>query len=119
MGLETTFTVPKRTKKQLVLDKHGYFEKVYISDDKRIRFIVPHRGSMYDAIAGINEGVSGHEHYDGAIVLNENEKWKEFFIHLRWVAETGTILCISWAVLPHLQNLKFNFQADIITVKGG
>ena len=92
MGLETTFTILKRTKKQQVLDKHGYFEKVYISDDKRIRFIVPHRRSMYDAIADINEGVSGPEHYDGAIVLNENEKWKDFFICLGWVDEEGNIL---------------------------
>lgn len=92
MGLETTFTVPKRTKKQLVLDKHGYFEKVYITNDKRIRFIVPNRGNIYDAIASINEGVSGPEHYDGSIVLNENEKWKDFFIRLGWIDEEGNIL---------------------------
>lgn len=92
MGLETTFTVPKRTKKQLVLDKHGYFEKVYITNDKRIRFIVPNRGNIYDAIASINEGISGPEHYDGSIVLNENEKWKDFFIRLGWIDEEGNIL---------------------------
>lgn len=92
MGLETTFTIPKRTKKQQVLDKHGYFEKVYISDNKRTRFIVPHRRSMYDAIASINEGVSGPDHYDGSIVLNDHETWKEFFIRLGWIDEEGNIL---------------------------
>ena len=92
MGLDTTFTVPKRTKKQLVLDKHGYFEKVYITNDKRIRFIVPNRDNIYDAIASINEGISGPEHYDGSIVLNENETWKEFFIRLGWIDGEGNIL---------------------------
>ena len=92
MGLETTFTVPKRTKKQLVLDKHGYFEKVYISGDKRTRFIVPNRDNIYDAIASINEGIVGPERYEGAIVLNENENWKDFFIRLGWVDEEGNIL---------------------------
>ena len=92
MGLDTTFTIPKRTKKQLVLDKHGYFEKFYITNDKRIRFIVPNRGNIYDAIAGINEGIDGPERYEGAIVLNENENWKDFFIRLGWVDEEGNIL---------------------------
>ena len=92
MGLETTFTVPKRTKKQLVLDKHGYFEKVCISGDKRTRFIVPIRDNIYDAIASINEGISGPEHYDGSIVLNENETWKNFFVRLGWIDEEGNIL---------------------------
>ena len=92
MGLETTFTVPKRTKKQLVLDKHGYFEKVCISGDKRTRFIVPIRDNIYDAIASINEGISWPEHYDGSIVLNENETWKNFFVRLGWIDEEGNIL---------------------------
>ena len=92
MGLDTTFIIPKRTKKQLVLDKHGYFEKVYITNDKRIRFIVPNRDNIYDDIASINEGVSGPEHYDGSIVLNENETWKNFFIRLGWIDEEGNIL---------------------------
>ena len=92
MGLETTFTIPKRTKKQIVLDKHGYFEKVYINGDKRTRFIVPNLRNVYDAIASINEGISGPEHYDGSIVLNENENWKDFFIRLGWVDEEGNIL---------------------------
>ena len=92
MGLETTFSIPKRTKKQQVLDKHGYFEKVYISGDNRTRFIVPNRDNIYDAIASINEGVSVPEHYDGSIVLNENEKWKDFFIRLGWIDEEGNIL---------------------------
>ena len=91
MGLET-FTVPKRTKKQQVLDKRGYFEKVYIANDKKTRFIVPQMRNMYDAIAGINEGIDGPERYEGAIVLNENENWKEFFIRLGWVDEEGNIL---------------------------
>ena len=92
MGLETTFTVPKRTKKQQVLDKHGYFEKVYIANDKKTRFIVPQMRNMYDAIAGINEGIDGPERYEGAIVLNENENWKDFFIRLGWADEEGNIL---------------------------
>lgn len=92
MGLDTTFTIPKRTKKQLVLDKHGYSEKVYINGNKQIRFIVPNRDNIYDAIASINEGVSGPEHYDGSIVLNENETWKNFFICLGWIDEEGNIL---------------------------
>lgn len=92
MGLDTTFIISKRTKKQLVLDKHGYFEKVYISGDKRTRFIVPNRDNIYDAIASINEAVSGPERYDGSIVLNENETWKNFFIRLGWVDEEGNIL---------------------------
>ena len=92
MGLETTFTIPKRTKKQLVLDKHEYSEKVYINGNERIRFIVPNRDNIYDAIASINEGVSGPERYDGSIVLNENEKWKDFFIRLGWIDEEGNIL---------------------------
>lgn len=92
MGLDTTFIIPKRTKKQLVLDKHGYFEKVYISGDKRTRFIVPNRDNIYDAIASINEGISGPEHYDGSIVLNENETWKNFFIRLERIDDEGNIL---------------------------
>ena len=92
MGLDTTFTIPKRTKKQQVLDKHGYFEKVYINGSKRTRFIVPNRDNIYDAIASINEGVSGPERYDGSIVLNENETWKNFFIRLGWIDEKGNIL---------------------------
>ena len=92
MGLETTFTIPKRTKKQQVLDKHSYIEKVYISGDKRTRFIVPNRGNIHDAMASINEGISGPEHYDGSIVLNENETWKNFFIRLGWIDEEGNIL---------------------------
>ena len=92
MGLDSTFTIPKRTKKQQVLDKHGYFEKVYISDNKRTRFIVPHRKNAYDAIASINEGISGPEHYNGSIVLNENETWKNFFIRLGWIDDEGNIL---------------------------
>lgn len=91
MALET-FTVPKRSKKQQVLDKHGYFEKVYITSDKKIRFIVPHRRSLYDAIAGINEGINGPDHYEGSIVLNDRETWKQFFIRLGWVDEEGNIL---------------------------
>ena len=92
MGLDTTFIIPKRTKKQLVLDKHGYFEKVYINGSKRTRFIVPNRDNIYDAIASINEGISGPEHYNGSIVLDENEKWKDFFIRLGWIDEEGNIL---------------------------
>ena len=92
MGLDTTFIIPKQTKKQLVLDKHGYFEKVYIDGNKRTRFIVPNRDNIYDAIASTNEGISGPEHYDGSIVLNENETWKNFFIRLGWIDEEGNIL---------------------------
>ena len=93
MGLDTTFTIPKRTKKQQVLDKHGYFEKVYFADNgKMIHFIVPNRNSLLNVMADINEGIDGPVHYTGSIVLGENENWNDFFVRLGWADEEGNIM---------------------------
>lgn len=83
---------PKRSFKQTVLEKHGYYDKVYIEKGKSTSFIVPVPRNSIEILVNTNIGITGIDHHSGAIVRNDGESWKDFFVRIGWVNENGNIL---------------------------
>lgn len=85
---------PIRSKKQQVLDKHGYEEKVFHNTETNTmtRFLVPIYDSPADRIANINEGVDGPDRFTGSIVFRDGERVRDLFLRLGWIDEAGHIL---------------------------